>query len=544
MKKLLRSSAMACALMLMTNFAGAQTQQPYTGTPIVLPGTIEAENFDTGGQGVSFYDITVANSGGKYRNESVDIETCSEGGFNVYKTETYEWLEYTVNVPQSGNYKFEFRIASTNATGKIDLSFDGNSLGFVNIPNTGGMQTWRTVKKSFGGLGMTLSTGVHVLRLSLSNSAVHYDMFNLDKVIVSKETQFAFTNLTIPGVVEAEHYDIGGFSAGPEAYYDNTAGNQGGVKRTVGRIQLTENVDIENCSEGGTNIGWIEAGEFLTYTVNVIEEGLYNVDLRVASNTSKGIIQFAVDGFDTTSNRLQVPYTGGWQNWTTISKSAVPIKAGTHKMLVRMIGGSFNLNKLTFTKSSTVPTGCTGTYANDYSYVVSSAISNPSITFNPILSGVGSNVLILYYGNLSGTYSGYYVTPGVPYQINATNGKAIKFYYVYSTASGERNSSSNPHTFTVGSCGSASAKFAATDISLATEASVWYPNPMGESDLLYFTEKGKTVSIKVLDASGSLVLEKKDWNTGSPLDLKSLTQGIFYIVTSNDAETKTFKIIR
>ena len=58
-------------------------QTPFTGTPIALPGTVEAENYDKGGQGVAYHDTTPGNSGGKYRTDDVDIAAGGSNGFHV-----------------------------------------------------------------------------------------------------------------------------------------------------------------------------------------------------------------------------------------------------------------------------------------------------------------------------------------------------------------------------------------------------------------------------------------------------------------------------
>src|SRR5262249_16201141 len=47
---------------------------PFTGTPATIPGTLHAENYDNGGEGVAYYDTTPGNSGGQYRSDDVDIE--------------------------------------------------------------------------------------------------------------------------------------------------------------------------------------------------------------------------------------------------------------------------------------------------------------------------------------------------------------------------------------------------------------------------------------------------------------------------------------
>ena len=68
---------------------------PYGGSPWPVPGTIEAEDYDTGGEGVAYHDTTAGNSGGAYRYEDVDIENCSDtgGGYNVGWTAMGEWLK-------------------------------------------------------------------------------------------------------------------------------------------------------------------------------------------------------------------------------------------------------------------------------------------------------------------------------------------------------------------------------------------------------------------------------------------------------------------
>src|SRR5262249_20762380 len=79
---------------------------PFSATPIQLPGTFEAENFDNGGEGNPYHDNAPGNLGGQYRPaEDVDIIVTRDpdgGGYSVNNFETGEWLVYTVNVQQSG----------------------------------------------------------------------------------------------------------------------------------------------------------------------------------------------------------------------------------------------------------------------------------------------------------------------------------------------------------------------------------------------------------------------------------------------------------
>ena len=77
-----------------------------------MPGRIEAENFDNGGEGVAYHDTTPGNSGGAYRNTDVDLEVSSDGGYDVGWTAAGEWLNYTVSVASSGSYTVGLRVAS------------------------------------------------------------------------------------------------------------------------------------------------------------------------------------------------------------------------------------------------------------------------------------------------------------------------------------------------------------------------------------------------------------------------------------------------
>src|SRR5258708_439155 len=112
--------AVAFALVLGALFSAQAFGIPFFGTPIAVPGTFEAENFDLGGEGVAYHDNVPGNAGGQYRlNEDVDIivSTDSAGGaYVVSNFETDEWLAYSINVAASAPYDIEIR-ASTALSG-------------------------------------------------------------------------------------------------------------------------------------------------------------------------------------------------------------------------------------------------------------------------------------------------------------------------------------------------------------------------------------------------------------------------------------------
>ena len=104
---------LSVAVLMVAGMAAAQ-QAPHGGTPWAVPGKIQLEDFDDGGDGVAYHDTTVANEGGLYRaGESVDIfgRASAEGRLLVARVKAGEWLEYTVDVAEAGIYSAHIRLA-------------------------------------------------------------------------------------------------------------------------------------------------------------------------------------------------------------------------------------------------------------------------------------------------------------------------------------------------------------------------------------------------------------------------------------------------
>lgn len=123
-----------------------------------LPGAIDAVDYDLGGQGVAYSDRDyknesgspgIANTGGAYRNDGVDIEPSSDAqgaAYNVGWIASREWLTYTAEVTEAGRYDVQFRVASLEGGGAIDLLVNGERVAEnILVPRTGGWQNWRIV---------------------------------------------------------------------------------------------------------------------------------------------------------------------------------------------------------------------------------------------------------------------------------------------------------------------------------------------------------------------------------------------------------------
>ncbi|MFH0953201.1 MAG: cellulase family glycosylhydrolase [Verrucomicrobiota bacterium] len=145
--------------------------QPYAFVTHTLPCKINCVNYDVGNQGLAYSDTRYKNpdglygapynSGWKYRNDGVDVNTTSEaGGFKVSWVDSNERLKFTVNVSQAAKYDIYIRTASPNSTGRLQLYWDGAPLtSVISVPKTGGWDNFRatTVK------GFNLTAGQHVL---------------------------------------------------------------------------------------------------------------------------------------------------------------------------------------------------------------------------------------------------------------------------------------------------------------------------------------------------------------------------------------------
>jgi hypothetical protein len=159
------SNGLQIILLFISSIAYGQ-QTPYK--TLTVPGTIQAEDYDNGGEGIAYHDVDALNSGGKYRTNGVDIEGTTI--INVGWTFAGEWLEYTPTVSATGTYKIDFRVSSPVSTGQVQLQADGVTLGTVSIPNTGGWQNYQSVS-----FNATLAGGTKVLRLNILKGDVNID---------------------------------------------------------------------------------------------------------------------------------------------------------------------------------------------------------------------------------------------------------------------------------------------------------------------------------------------------------------------------------
>jgi hypothetical protein len=184
-----------------TSGGSAPATSPFNGSPAVLPGTVQFENFDNGADGAAYHDLSSENSGGQHRSTGVDIEATSDsgGGFSVGWAFEGEWLAYTVNVASAGTYDIEARVASAGSGGTFHIEVNGvDRTGPFTVPNTGSWQSWVTLRKT----GLSLNAGQQVWRVVLDSdgSSGAVGNFNYFRVVAASgsSNQAPSVNITSP----------------------------------------------------------------------------------------------------------------------------------------------------------------------------------------------------------------------------------------------------------------------------------------------------------------------------------------------------------
>ena len=159
-------------------------REPFGGKAVELPGKIEAENFDVPGTGKEnkTYNENDSDDHGEtnYREGTgVDIYKKATGYIVGYNQEG-EWLEYSVNVKEAGDYTFFAAVASANATSGFQMSLDGEPITeTITVPKNDGEENYDDYNKVKA--NVTLPAGEHILRFTVMGSWMDVDYFTFVK---------------------------------------------------------------------------------------------------------------------------------------------------------------------------------------------------------------------------------------------------------------------------------------------------------------------------------------------------------------------------
>jgi len=145
----------------------------FLGTPHQVPGTIEAEDYDMGGEGLTYHDMDSRNVAGAYRtDEAVDIYELDDGIYHVGNALPGEWYEYSMVVEQAGDYQMDVYCSALTTGGKFLISIGEMASDTLEVQASG---SWFETSKT--SLQLDLAEGEQILRFTV----IEQPMFNIDK---------------------------------------------------------------------------------------------------------------------------------------------------------------------------------------------------------------------------------------------------------------------------------------------------------------------------------------------------------------------------
>jgi hypothetical protein len=164
-------------------------RRPYKGLAARIPGTIQAEDYDEGGEGVAYHDTTPFNDGRTiphYREDGVETKAAVEASGNTAHVGAMagEWIEYTVDVTADGEYDIDLRVAHPAGGNTILVQINGAEPGWsVRVPKTQTWLDWQTASVS----GAKMAKGRGVLRITFQ-AREPVSVANIDSITIRAST--------------------------------------------------------------------------------------------------------------------------------------------------------------------------------------------------------------------------------------------------------------------------------------------------------------------------------------------------------------------
>ncbi len=312
---------------------GRLVPAPYRNA--TLPCSIEAEDYNLGGEGIGFHDVDWWNLGGQYRNEGVDIESApGSGNFKVAWIRDGEWLGYTIRNPVAGRYRLGLVGCALASGASVQVHLGDEEGPILRLPMSTGYDRFDRAEAE-----LEIPEGVHVLRLTFVGRQ------NLDRMDLVWTGAIPMVTpvsaISLPARIEAEDYDAG---LDGEAYHDLTPGNQGGVYRN-------DSVDVLRLAPGASPVvSATETGEWLRYTVAVNASGLYRCTFRFAGTGMPAGLALAVD--DQPLVRIAAPLNGTATGFSTHTRT-IGLSSGIHRLNLSF-DGNLSLDYIEFRPPVTV----------------------------------------------------------------------------------------------------------------------------------------------------------------------------------------------
>ncbi|MDA3892438.1 MAG: carbohydrate-binding protein [Salinivirgaceae bacterium] len=312
------------------------------------------------------------------------------GGQNFGYTTVGDYAEYNVEVETAGTYEVSFRVASLNGAAGLNIEINSNVISILDIASTGGWQNWVTLTDQ-----VDLPAGSSVLKLNVIAAGFNCNWmeFNttaekvLSSIEVSPDGQIVNVNESIgfeavgfdqfgDPIAMNETWSVTGsatinanglFSAASAGTYTITA-TSGAISDNAiitvneiptgaaipGVIQAEDYSDMFGLTATATTVGYVDAGDWLEYNVDISKTATYTIDLMVASAIATGACEISLDGGPSlgTFNALN---TGDWGIYE-VSSMNVNLTEGNHVLRLYFTAAAFNIDYMEFTEFIDNPT--------------------------------------------------------------------------------------------------------------------------------------------------------------------------------------------
>jgi GH25 family lysozyme M1 (1,4-beta-N-acetylmuramidase) len=253
-----------------------------SGNPFAVgatPITIQAEDYDNGGEGAAYHDTTPnVNSGNAYRfgeNSGFDVKLINNttNQYRLGDTFNGEWVEYSIDVQQAGNYKLDLRLSQADPNAKMHVEIDGaNVTGAISVPDTNNFSVFTTLART-----LDLPAGKHIVRLAFDQQARNGTVAGVDWLRFSQAPASTTIGTDTASYVRGGTYASWNWGNNQEIVVKRSGTNntrEGYIKfdlgdlssinsaklRLTGRLSATTNASLVTNIYSASNTSWTESG--------------------------------------------------------------------------------------------------------------------------------------------------------------------------------------------------------------------------------------------------------------------------------------------
>lgn len=508
----------------------AYIRQPQDNTSIpytehTIPGLVYLSDYDLGTNGIAYYDQDIANyslstdqyeawnRGWTYRNDGVDIQensdTNNSNGLHLSFIEKDEWVNYTVDVQESGFYNIDLRYATTQSGGQIKYLIDGNDVSEqITLSNTGGWNNFTNHSTN----NIYIEEGIQTFQIFVIGT-ISFNMSSLN---------FSISDDPIPAM---------------QAMSAVTVADEHSVNLALNHPLTAQTIDVSSF-------------EFL------VNENAYNIDSIEIDPTNSLVLVITLSDFLHYQDNLKINHTGGVINsdYNSVLGALIdfPVQNNLEERfyIPGLIQAESFTNQSGLATENTTDTGgglnIGYTDVNDYAeypvFISQSGIydlnlrvaaqwQSGQIEISLIENGT-SEILGLFNLPVTGGWQSWVTNSNEIDLIAGVYTLKIRvaqpgfnfnwMEFLYSDSNLSTNTLEVPKPY----------------ISL-------YPNPVNSTLTIKTTQNNIIDNITLFDISGRVILVKKGTNSVSEkINLSSLSNGSYFIKISTDSGEVTKKIIK